>query len=153
MTSKPIAFAFAMVAAAAMGGAAPAQDVPRVYDYGPVIEVTDLLVEPGKLRAYMAYLNGPWRKAFEDEKRRGDVLDYRVYAPIDGKRSEGNLQLVITYRGAGVWDTPLDEQDRRTAHNRAASGANDEQAAAAAKMRTILGTRLFRELKFNGPPK
>src|SRR5579872_5051671 len=77
-----------------------AQDAPRVYDLGPVTEVSTVRVEPGQLREYMAYLNGVWRRGMEEDKRRGEVLNYTIYEPMDGHDADGNLLLVVTYRNA-----------------------------------------------------
>ncbi len=129
-----------------------AQDVPRAYDLGPVVEVTNVRVEPGQLRTYMNYLSGTWRASMEDAKRRGEVITYGVYEPFDGREADGNLQLVVVYRNAAVMDTSLDELDRRTAAMQGSVAAADQGAAQRVRMRTILGTTLLRELRFRGSP-
>lgn len=129
-----------------------AQDAPRTFDLGPVTEVSTVRVEPGQLRQYMAYLNGTWRQSLEDGKRRGDILSYTIYEPMDGKDADGNLLLAVTYKNAAVLDTPLDVLDQRTAALQGSVAAAESAGVARGHMRTILGTRIYRELSFRGPP-
>jgi len=81
MIKKSVVTLLGLVIVAAPAGAG-AQEVPRVYDLGPVTEVSTVRVEPGQLRDYMAYLNGNWRRGMEDAKRRGEVLNYSVMEPM-----------------------------------------------------------------------
>jgi hypothetical protein len=150
MSKKLISIAVAAVALIAMAPVA-AQDVPRTYDLGPVVQVSNVRVEPGQLRTYMNYLSGTWRTGMEQAKARGDVLSYGIYAPMDGRDQDGNLQLVVVFRNAAVMDTPLDELDRRTAALQGSVAAADQGAAGRVRMRTILGTQLLRELRFRTP--
>ena len=149
MTKSFIGFAFAAVAFMASVPAA-AQDAPRAFDLGPVVQVTNVRVEPGQLRTYVNFLSGTWRASMEDAKRRGEVLSYGVYEPMDGREQDGNLELVVVYRNAAVMDTPLDELDRRTVAMQGSVTAADQGAAQRVRMRTILGTQLLRELTFRG---
>ena len=127
---------------------AAAQETPRVYDLGPVVEVIQVKVEPGQLRAYMANLDGLWRRSMEDGKRRGEILDYGAYEVMDPRPGEGDLQLVVIYKNAAVLDLSLDEQDRRTAAMEGSVGAATQATVTRGKLRTIMGTQLLRELKF-----
>ena len=129
-----------------------AQDIPRVYDLGPITQVNTVRVEPGQLRDYMAYLNGAWRRGMEESKRRGDVLNYSIMEPMDGHDADGNLLLVVTFRNAAVLDTPLDVLDQRSIAMQGSIAAAQAATIAHGHMRTILGTRLYRELSFRGPP-
>ena len=131
---------------------ANSQDGPRVYDLGPVTEVSTVRVEPGHLHDYMAYLNGPWRRGMEDGKRRGDVLNYAVMEPMDGHVADGNLVLVVTFRNAAVLDTPLDVLDQRAVALQGSIANAQSATISHGSIRTILGTRLYRELTFRGPP-
>lgn len=135
-----------------MAASANAQEPPRVYDLGPMTEVSTVKVEPGQLRDYMAYLNGAWRRGMEDSKRRGEVLNYAIMEPMDGREAEGNLVLVVTYRNAALLDTPLDVLDQRAVALQGSISNAQAATISHAKMRTILGTRIYRELTFRGPP-
>lgn len=126
--------------------AALAQD--RVYDLGPVVAVSHMKVEPGQLNAYMSNLNSLWRKSMEDGKRRGEILDYRVYQNMAPGAADADLVLVVTYKNAGVMDTSLDELDRRTTALQGSVAAAQEATIARGKLRTVMGSQLLRELKF-----
>jgi hypothetical protein len=149
MTSKFLtAVAGAVLAGSSV--AALAQGAPRVYDLGPVVEVTHVKTEPGQLDAYLANLNSLWRPSLEDQKRRGEVLDYKVLRNMAPGRDEGDLILVVTYRNAAVLDTPLDEMDRRTVARQGSVAAAQQATIQRGKLRTILGTSLYREMPFKG---
>ena len=134
--------------AALLATPAMAQDAPRVYDMGPVVEVTHVKIEPGQFDAYMANLNSVWRRSMEDGKRRGEVLDYKVLSDMAPDAGQGDLVLMVTYKNAAVMDTSLDELDRRTAAMQGSVAAAQQASVARGKMRTILGSDLYREMTF-----
>lgn len=134
--------------AASIAVAASAQDSPRVYDNGGVVQVTHVKVEPGQLEAYMSNLNNLWRRSMEDAKKRGEVLGYGVYENMAPGRDESDLILVVTYKNAAVLDTSLDELDRRTAAMQGSLSAATQATVARGKLRTILGSDMYRELTF-----
>lgn len=125
-----------------------AQQAPRVFDEGPVLVVSYVKVEPGQLRNYMANLNSVWRRQQEEGKKRGDVLYYGVYEVVTPRPGEPDLELVIAYKNAAVMDTPLDEQDRRTAAMMGSLDAAQKASIERGKMRTIVGGTMLRELVF-----
>lgn len=129
---------------------AAAQDPARVYDQGPVVAITHVKTEPGQFDAYLANLNSLWRRAQEDAKRRGEVLDYKVLSNMAPGRDEGDLMLIVTYKNAAVLDTSLDEIDRRTAAMQGSVSAANQATIQRGKLRTILANDLYRELTFKG---
>jgi hypothetical protein len=143
---KMITLAIAL-ALAASGAGVSAQE-QRIYDLGPVVDVSHVKVEPGQLNAYMSNLNNVWRRGMEDRKRRGEVLDYRVYQNMAPGVDEADLFLVVTYKNAAVMDTSLDEIDRRTVAMQGSIGAANQATIARGQLRTILGNDLLRELRF-----
>ena len=126
--------------------AAPAQE--RVYDLGPVVDITHVDVEPGQLDAYMENLNNLWRRSMEDAKKRGEVLSYGVYENMAGGEGEPDLILVTVFKNAAVFDTSLDELDRRTSALQGSVTKANEANIARGKLRTITGNDLYRELTF-----
>lgn len=147
------AFAAAMLIGAGLAAPAIAQQAPRNFELGPVVEIRHIKVEPGQLNNYMALLNTVWRKQQEERKKLGEVLSYGVYQPVVGNEADGNLQLVVVYKNAAVMDTSLDVLDKRLA---ALAGGPEAQARGVAernKVRTFVGTSLLRELRFTQPPQ
>jgi hypothetical protein len=141
-------YSIAIAAALAISSVSVSAQEQRVYDQGPVVAVSYVKVEPGQLNAYMSNLNNLWRRGLEDQKRRGEVLDYRVYQNMAPGIGEPDLMLVITYRDAAVMDTSLDEMDRRTAALQGSVTAANQATVARGRLRTIMGSELLRELRF-----
>ena len=135
------------------GGSAAArqQGAPaRVFDQGPVVVISEIRVLPGQRRAYAQTLEGRWRMSMEAAKRRGEVLDYRVYANTHPRKGEGDLFVMITYRDAAVQDVPFAERERR-----AAEGSLPGVPAPIAPPETlyeVLNETMLREQVFRTPP-
>lgn len=138
----------AIAGAALLATSGFAQDAPRVYDMGPVVDITHVKIEPGQQDAYLANLNSLWRRTMEDGKRRGEVLDYKVLSNMAPDAGEGDLVLMVTYKNAAVLDVSLDEQDRRAVAMQGSMGAVQQADVARGKLRTILGSDMYRELTF-----
>ena len=128
--------------------AASAQDQARVYDQGGVVAVTLIDVEPGQFDAYMANLNGLWRRSMEEGKRRGEILNYMVVSNMAAGPGDPDVLTVVTYRDAAVMDTSLDELDRRTAAMQGSVEAASRATVERGRLRTILGNELWRIVTF-----
>ncbi|HEX8569827.1 MAG TPA: hypothetical protein VF699_07885 [Caulobacteraceae bacterium] len=132
------------MALALCGSAATAQQPGRVFEQGPVVVINEVRIMPGQRRAYAQELATRWRGSMEEAKRRGEVLDYRVYANTHPRRGEGDFFFITTYRDAAVQDVSFAERERRT------SGA-PPPAAAPETLFEILSTTMLREQVFVAP--
>lgn len=140
---------------AAIGGSAVAQPtgqpVGRVFEQGPVVVISEVRIMPGQRRAYAQTLAGRWRMSMEAAKRRGEVLDYRIYENTHRREGEGHFVFVTTYRNAAVQDITFAERERH-----AAEGAVPGVPAAPADpeaLREVLSETMLRELVFREPPQ
>lgn len=106
---KLILAAAAGAAALALSTAATAQE--RVYDNGPVWDISYVETKPGKFDEYMAYLSTGWRASNEAAKKAGLVLDYKVLTLADPRDGEPDLILMVEYKNMAAFDTPLEEQE------------------------------------------
>ncbi len=93
---------------------ASAQDVPRVYDVGPVWSISRIEVKPGQGDAYMAYLNKGWRATRMANQKSGHEMAYKILTLEDSRDGEPNLLLMIQYKNHAAFDRPLDEEDAVT---------------------------------------
>lgn len=138
-------------AASAQTGSAPAVAAPpaRVFDQGPVVVISEVRILPGQRRAYAQLLDGRWRLSMEAAKRRGEVLDYRVYANTHPRRGEGDFFFIVTYRDAAVQDVSFEERERRAAAGAAPGVA--PPPAAPETLYEVLSETMLREQVFRTP--
>jgi hypothetical protein len=129
-------------------GLANAQVAERVYDNGPVWEISYVETKPGMFDDYMAYLSTKWRDVNEADKRSGRILDYKVLAVASPRDHEPDVLLMIEYPNMAAFDRPLAE-DEATMSKVFGSVVKSNQAFAARdSLRTSRGGVLAREMKF-----
>ena len=145
--------ALACVLAIAAGGASaqqattPAARGARVFEQGPMVVISEVRVLPGNGNAYAQQLAGSWRTRMEAAKRRGEVLEYRVYNNVHRRDGEGEFLFIITYRDASVLDIGLEARDRQ-----AVADAGSAVAAPTPVLREVMSETMLRELVFKDPP-
>lgn len=81
-----------------------AQDHERNWDYGNVVVVTHVDIKPGMTNAYMNDIGNLWRKFNEQQKKDGDIVDYKVYSNAAAREGEPDLVLVVTYKNWATFD-------------------------------------------------
>jgi hypothetical protein len=141
-----VAFAGGLFALSATSVAA--QVAPRNFDFGTVTQVTQIVVKPGQLTAYMQDLAGGWRKSMEDGKRSGAILQYSIEQPLDPRPGEANLVLVIVYKNLAAFDRPLADGEKSAAAQYGSLDKAHEMSMQRESVRTILGTEVYRQLAF-----
>jgi hypothetical protein len=134
--------------ALAIGSSAQAQNAPRTYDLGPVWQVSYVETKPGMFDDYMAYLNSTWRNIQEANKKKGDVLDYRVLSVDSPRDGEPDVLLLVQYKNMGVFDRSLDENDVTTASAFGTVLKSNQAAASRESIRKLRGNVTARELRF-----
>jgi hypothetical protein len=124
-----------------------AQDVPRVYDVGPVWSISRIEVKPGQGDAYMAYLNKSWRATRIANQKSGHELAYKILSLDDPRDGEPNLLLMVQHKNYAAFDRPLDEED---AINKAVEASIGKTMPMADRetMRKSHGNRTAQELVF-----
>jgi hypothetical protein len=141
------AAALAAVLTTAASGAM-AQTAPRTYDLGPVWEIGYVETKPGMFDDYMAYLNTTWRAIQEENKKKGDVLDYRILSIDSPRDGEPDVILMIQYKNMGVFDRSLDEADATQAKAFGSVIKSNQAAVSRESLRKLRGGMTARELKF-----
>ncbi|HEY3696021.1 hypothetical protein [Phenylobacterium sp.] len=147
-TLKAAAVATAVAAAGALPLPACAQMAERVYDQGPVWQISSIETRPGMFDDYMAYLATTWRKSNELQKKRGDVLDYRVLAVDAPRDHEPDVILIIQYKNMAAFDRSLDDQDKDNALLFGSTPKSNQAAVSRESMRVLRGVMNTREIKF-----
>jgi hypothetical protein len=136
-----------LVATTGITTGATAQDVPRVYDVGPVWSISRIEVKPGQGDAYMAYLNKSWRATRMANQKSGHELGYKILTLEDSRDGEPNLLLMVQYKNFAAFDRPLDEEDAITKAVEAQMGKT-MPIADRETMRKSHGNRTAQELVF-----
>lgn len=134
--------------ALAIGLPAQAQNAARTYDQGPVWEIGYVETKPGMFDDYMAYLNSTWRSIQEENKKRGDVLDYRVLSVDNPRDGEADVILMIQYKNMAVFDRSLEEQDAIQTKAFGSVVKGNQAAVSRESIRVLRGGLTARELKF-----
>jgi hypothetical protein len=147
---KKLTMAAGLVAAMAFGGAvtAVAQSAARVYDQGPVWDISHIETMPGMFDDYMAYLAGPYRQLMEADKRSGDLIDYKVLAVVSPRDNEPDVLLITQYKNMAAFDRSLDELDRRASQVFGSTVRSNQATAQRVKMRESRGSVMAREVRF-----
>ncbi len=134
--------------ALAISSSAQAQNAPRTYDLGPVWQISYIETKPGMFDDYMSYLNSTWRGIQEADKKRGDVLDYRVIAVDSPRDGEPDVILMVQLKNMAVLDRPPEEGEAiMTAAFGSVPKAN-QAAVSRESVRVLRGQVTGRELTF-----
>jgi hypothetical protein len=131
-----------------IGSSAQAQNAPRTYDLGPVWQVSYIETKPGMFDDYMAYLSSTWRNIQEVDKKKGDVLDYRVLSIDSPRDGEPDVILLVQYKNMAVFDRSLDETDATMASAFGSVPKSNQAAVSRESIRVLRGNVTARELTF-----
>lgn len=126
---------------------AHAQD-ERVYDEGPVVEVSYIRVKPGQWDAYMKYLATTYRGVMEEQKKAGLITDWGAYSAYPRAPSEANLILTTVYPNMAALDGYEDKAEPVMRKFWTSRRASAEASVDRESMREVLGGELVREITF-----
>lgn len=137
--STLMALAFTGLAATALA------DEGRVYDEGPVVEVTYVRTAPGHFDDYMKFLATTYRKVMEANKAAGLILDYNIYQATPRSPQDPDLVLTTVFANMAALDR-LEDFEAVSAKvvgsmETQSQGARDREA-----LREVLGSQLMRKL-------
>ncbi|MBS0591081.1 MAG: hypothetical protein JSR65_10665 [Proteobacteria bacterium] len=121
-----------------------AQDA-KPYKDGPVVDVTFIKTRPGQFDNYMKFLDGPYKKLMEAQKKAGLILGYKVFTSEPRSPHDADVILSITFANMAA----LDKTDEADAVSAKVLGSSDDQNKATIErgpMRDVLGSQLMREM-------
>src|SRR5882724_5721875 len=87
-----------LLAAFSLSLNARAQDTEGAYTEGPVVQVTYIHVEYGKLAECVDWLNSTWKPTLEAMRKAGLVLDYKVFRASPKTLDQPNIFVMITFK-------------------------------------------------------
>jgi len=134
-----------LLAAFSLSLNARAQDTEGAYTEGPVVQVTYIHVEYGKLAEYVDWLNSTWKPTLEAMRKAGLVLDYKVFRASPKTLDQPNIFVMITFKNMAA----LDRRTEFEAVANKAIGSTEVQnnaRVARTDYRKVLGSELIREL-------
>jgi hypothetical protein len=92
----------AAVLTVAMQVASAADEKP--YTYGPVVNISYIKTRPGQFDAYIKYVGTTYKQLMEDEKTKGYVLSWSVYAAQAHSPQDADVILTVTYKNWAAFD-------------------------------------------------
>ena len=76
----------------------------HAYTFGPVMIVSFIRTQPGKFEDYLRYLDGPYKKVMEAQKKQGVIIDYAIWQARPRDPQDADLVLTITYKNMAAFD-------------------------------------------------
>ena len=139
LRSVLIGLAFSGIAATALA------DEGRVYQEGPVIEVSYIRTKPGKFDDYMKFLATTYRTLMEANKKAGLILDYNIYSATPRSPQDPDLLLTTTYPNMAALDRS-EEADALAVKTIGSMASQNQSAIDREALREVLGSELVRKL-------
>jgi L-rhamnose mutarotase len=121
-----------------------AQD-SKFYKDGPVTDVSFIKIKPGQMDNYMKWLDGPWKKLMEAQKKAGLITGYAVYSSEARNPHEADLILSISFPNMAALDK-TDEADAIAAKVMGSDAQQNKETVDRGAMREVLGSQLMREM-------
>ena len=121
-------------------------DDDHAYTQGHVVVVSFVRTEPGMFEEYVHYLDGPYKRLMDEEKKQGTIVGYDVYQAIPRDAQDADLILTVTYKNMAAFD---DLQGRTDPVIKQAFGSLPKAATASAdreKLRKQVGGQMLRQL-------
>ena len=137
-------YAFVLLCIPGLTAVPCAEELP--FEEGTVYEMTFVRTEPNLRDDYLRNLIGLWKQNMEDAKAEGLILSYRVLASRPANEEDWDVALVVEYRNMAALDG-LDAKLNRIRDKRGMTKVQwDSGHAERTKLRTLLGTKIVREL-------
>jgi hypothetical protein len=121
-----------------------AQDLP--YTEGSVWDVSFIRIKPGMDTDYLKSLAAGWKKVFDEAKKDGLVLSYKILSGSAANKDDWDMMLMVEYKNMATLDGLETKFD---AINKKVVGSESQQKEVMTKrveMREIIGGKLLREL-------
>ena len=119
--------------------------VYKFYSPGSVWTVTTIKIKPGMDQAYLAYLDGQFKKESEAQVKAGYMKSYKVLRTLDDD-SSWNLLILREYKSLSSMEADAEKSDALAQQT---SGNDDAQMKGyedRSRIREVLATKTAREL-------
>ena len=121
-----------------------AQDAPS-FEQGPVWSFAQVQTKDGHFDDYMHWLSTAWKAQQEALRKKGIIVDYKVYLVADPRENEPDIILATEYKDMASFDTPISKQYAMQAEIAGSLVKANEEQAARGSIRTLMGTIMTRE--------
>lgn len=122
-----------------------AAQVGVTYDEGPVTLVTYLKIEYGHFDEYVEWLTSTWKPLNEAKKKKGLIVDYKVYTARARTPDVPNVIFMITYANMAALDRRA-EEDAIAVEMIGSTQDQNKARVDRSAYRKNLGTELIREI-------
>jgi hypothetical protein len=122
-----------------------ADDNSPSFETGPVWDFAQVQTKDGHFDDYMNWLSTAWKAQQEALKKRGIILDYKVYLVQDPRQNEPDILLATEYKNLAAFDTPVSKQYAVQAEIAGSLVKSNQEQAARGSIRTLMGDVLTRE--------
>ena len=119
--------------------------VYKYYNPGSVWTVTTIRIKPGMDQAYLAYLDGQFKKESDAQVKAGYMKSYKILRTLDDDTS-WNILILREYKSLASMEADAEKSDALAQQT---SGNDDAQMKGyedRSRIREILGTKTAREL-------
>ncbi len=142
---KTLLAALAASAALLIGPAMAADDNGPSFENGPVWDFAQIQTKDGHFDDYMKWLSTDWKAQEDALKKRGVIVDYKVYLVANPRQGEPDVVLATEYKNMAAFDTPIAKQYALQAEIAGSLVKANQEQAARGSIRTILGDIMVRE--------
>jgi hypothetical protein len=125
-----------------------AQTTERVWEQGTVWAITYVETKPNMFNSYLKNLSQVWRAFLEEQKKKGDVVSYKILNVQNVRDGEPDLILMTEFKNMAVFDTTVDEFEAMSAKIMGSLEEMQTDNIEREAMRTIRSNVLTRELRF-----
>ena len=115
------------------------------YNEGPVTEMTYLHIEYGHFDEYVDWLNSTWKPLNEAKKKKGMIIEYKVFTARPKKPEEPNVIFMITYSNMAALDRRA-EEDAIAVEKIGSTTDQNKARVDRSAYRKNLGSELIREV-------
>lgn len=125
-----------------------AQDQPRAYTEGVVVEVAYIRTKPGMFDEYLRYLGGNYKKLMDEYKKQGLIESWGVYAATPRSSKDPDLVLTTVFKNMAALDGLQDKMDPVEKGIWGTMTKANQAAIDRGSQREQLGSELLRKLEF-----
>ena len=122
-------------------------DEGKPYSEGAVVSVGYIRTKYGMFDEYMKFLDGPYKRLMEEEKKAGVIVDYGVYQASPRNPHEPDIILTVVFKNWAALDGLTDKVDALEKKEFGSLDASNKAAVDRGQIREVLGSQMIQELK------
>jgi hypothetical protein len=127
------------------GSAAVWADEERPYTEGVAIDAAYVRTKYGMFDEYMKYLDGPYKKLMDEQKKAGLIVESSVYRASPKNPHEPDIILITVYRNWAAFDGLRDKVEPIEKIVYGSIDSANKGAVDREKVREILGSQLMQK--------